>query len=484
MSTGIRGSFVVGFDGAEHRMIRDGVVVVEGKRIKYVGKSYDGHVDRWIDAKGCLVSPGFINTHIHAATAPVDKSFLEDIGVRPLYGSNLGENLDALGDSITAEDMEVYSRYSMAECLRSGNTSIMELGMIPAIGEEKTIKVIGDSGIRACEGHVFGDGAFERVDKYDFKTRWLGEEVGEQKLAKAVAFVEKHRGALGGRLIAALHPSSVLSSSIPLQKRIKEEADRLDVPVSIHAGEWVLEFQNMLRMYGKTPIGVLAESGLLSPRLTIGHCWAVSGHPLLAYPSTGVGDLGLIAASGATVSHDPVVFAKRGNRMHSHSAYLRAGVSVSIGTDTAPQDILNEMRIASYVSKLADWDYASGTSREIYDSVTLRGARALGRANLGKLTPGALADISVIDMTTLNTVPCRDPIRNLVNSTQRSDVKHVMVDGELLVEDGKLVKVDERKLAEEVQRVTEAVWKKIPEHHPSKKGADEVSPQSIRGWEN
>jgi 5-methylthioadenosine/S-adenosylhomocysteine deaminase len=87
-------------------------------------------------------------------------------------------------------------------------------------------------------------------------------------------------------------------------------------------------------------------------------------------------------------------------------------------------------------------------------------------------------------MTTLNTVPCRDPIRNLVNSTQRIDVKHVMVDGELLVEDGKLVKVDERKLAEEVQRVTEAVWKKIPEHHPSKKGADEVSPQSIRGWEN
>jgi 5-methylthioadenosine/S-adenosylhomocysteine deaminase len=379
--------------------------------------------------------------------------------------------------------MEVYARYSLAECLKSGNTTVFELGMIPAIGEEKTLRVIGDSGIRACEGHVFGDGAFERVDKYDFKTRWLGEEVGAERLGKAVAFAEKHSGALGGRLITALSPSSVLSSSISLQRKIKAEADRLDVPVSIHAGEWVLEFQNMLRMYGKTPIGVLAESGLLSPRLTIGHCWAVSGHPLLAYPSTGAGDLGLIATAGATVSHDPVVFAKRGNRMHSHSAYLRAGVSVSIGTDTAPQDILNEMRIASYVSKLADWDYASGTSREIFDSVTLRGARALGRKDLGHLAPGALADIAVIDMTTLNTVPCRDPIRNLVNSVQRGDVKYVMVDGEMLVEESHLVKVDERKLAAEVQRVTEEVWRKIPEHHPTKKGADEVSPPSIRGWE-
>ncbi len=482
MSIGIRGDFVVGYDGVEHRMIRGGVVIVEGKRIKHVGKSYDGHVERWIDAAGCLVTPGLINTHLHAATAPVDKSFLEDIGVRPLYGSNLGENLDALGDSITAADMEVYARYSLAECLKSGNTTVFELGMIPAIGEEKTIRVIGDSGIRACEGHVFGDGAFERVDKYDFKTRWLGEEVGTERLGKAVAFAEKYRGALGGRLITALSPSSILSSSITLQRKIKAEADRLDVPVSIHAGEWVLEFQNMLRMYGKTPINVLAESGLLSPRLTIGHCWAVSGHPLLAYPSTGAGDLGLIAAAGATVSHDPVVFAKRGNRMHSHSAYLKAGVNVSIGTDTAPQDILNEMRIASYVSKLADWDYASGTSREIFDSVTLRGARALGRKDLGRLTPGALADITVIDMTTLNTVPCRDPIRNLVNSAQRSDVKYVMVDGEMLVEEGRLVKFDERKLAKEVQRVTEAVWRKIPEYHPMKKTADEVSPPSIRGW--
>lgn len=484
MSIGLKGSFVVGFDGVEHRLLRDGVVVIEGNRIIDVGKTHTGKVDRWIDAHGCLIMPGLINTHVHASTAPKDKSFLEDIGVAPLYGSNLGENLTALGASATKGDLEVYARYSLAECLRSGNTTIMEIGMVPALGEATTLSILGDSGIRACEGHVIGDGVLERVDKYDFKTRWLGSESSLKGLDEAVGFVERNRGGLEGRLLPAIYPSGVMTNSMSFQKEIRTRLNNLKVSASIHAGEWALEFQNTLRMYGKSPVEVLYESGLLGPDLVIGHGWAIAGHPLLGYPERGRGDLELLVERGATVSHDPVVFVKRGNRMHSHSRYLRAGVNVSIGTDTAPQDMLNEMRIASYVSKLADWDYASGTSREIFDSATIRGARAVGRNDLGRLAKGSLADIAVIDMASLNNVPCRDPIRNLVNSAQRSDVRMVMVDGEILVEDGRLLRVDEKRLVEEVQRVSEGVWKRLSENHPFKRTADEVSPQSLKEWDS
>ena len=314
LSVGIRGSYVVGFDESEHRMIKDGIVVVEGKRIKHVGKSYDGPVEKWIDASGCLVMPGLINTHLHASTAPKDKSFLEDIGIPQLYGSNLGENLVALGASATREDFEVYSRYSLSECLLSGNTTVVEIGMIPNLGEEVTSQIIGEVGIRAYEGHVIGDGAFERVDRFDFKTSWLNPEVGVERLTKAVSFIERYDGVHGGRLRGAIYPSSPLNTSIELMRMVKEAADKLDCPVSMHAGEWVLEFQNMLRMYGKTPIEVIEESGLLSKRLIIGHGWAIAGHPLLAYPARDGGDLSILAKSGATVSHDPVVFVKRGNR--------------------------------------------------------------------------------------------------------------------------------------------------------------------------
>ena len=482
MSLGIRSKFIVGFDGVEHRLLIDGTVVIEGKRIKYVGKSYQGTADRWIDAGQSLVMPGLVNTHIHAASAPKDKSFLEDVGARHFYISSLGENLSALGMSMRREDNKVFAEYSLAECLRSGNTTVMEIWMVGSLGPEEAVRVIDEVGIRACEGPGIADGVWERTQAANIQTRWLDPEVGAKRLEDAERFAEKYHGALAGRIVPALYPDKVDTCSAALQRSVMEAADLLKVPVSIHAGQWVVEFQNMLRMYGRTPVQFLHDTGLLGPDLVIGHGWAVAGHPLVAYPAVDGGDLQLLAESGATVSHDPVVFAKRGNKMHSHSRYLKAGVNVSIGTDTAPQDLLNEMRMASYVTKLADWDCYSGTSREIFDSATLGGAKGLGRSDLGRLCPGALADVVIVDMSTMNNVPVRDPIRNLVNSAQRSDVKTVFVDGKMVVEEGRLLTIDEVRLCREVQRAAEGIWDRIPENHYLKWTADEVSPPSLKPW--
>ncbi|UCD44574.1 MAG: amidohydrolase family protein [Candidatus Bathyarchaeota archaeon] len=482
MSFGIKGKFIVGFDGEEHRLLEDGVVVVEGRRIKHVGKTYSGEVERWIDASKGLVMPGLINTHIHASSSPKDKSFLEDVGARHFYMSSLGENLTALGMSMRNEDKETFARYSLAECLLSGNTTLVEIGMVGSLGAEGAVKVIDEVGIRALEGPGIRDGTWERTQGANIQTKWFEPEVGLKGLEEAEEFAKRYDGALDGRIIAAFYPDKVDTCSEGLQRSVKEKADELGLPVSIHAGQWVVEFQNMLRMYRKTPVEFLHHTGLLCPRLIIGHGWAISGHPLVAYPPVGGGDLQLLAESGATVSHDPVVFVKRGNKLHSHSRYLAAGVNVSIGTDSAPQDMLNEMRMASYVSKLADWDCHSGTSREVFYSATLGGAKGIGRSDLGRLAPGALADIAIVDMSGINAVPVRDPIRNLVNSCQRSDVKTVIVNGKIVVEDGRLLTADQGKIAEEVQRAAEGIYERIPENHYLNLKADEVSPQSLKPW--
>jgi len=483
MSIGITGKWVIAYDGTEHRLLRDGVVVTEGNRIKHVGKSFRGDVDQWIDASHHVVIPGLICTHTHASTAPKDKSFIDDTGARHFYMSSLGENLTALGKSIRPEDHHVFARYSIAELLRSGCTTMLEIGMVGNLGAEATVRHIDELGIRAVEGCNIEDGRWARSQGANLQTEWLGLEHGMRLLDKAEEFVEKYDGALGGRLIAALYPSTVDKVSGPLQKEVRVKADELGCPVSIHAAQWVVEFQNMLRMYRRTPIEYLGDTGLLGPDLVIGHGWAVAGHPLLAYPPVGGGDLELLAMSGATVSHDPLVFTKRGNKMHSHSAYLAAGINVSIGCDTSPQDMLNEMRMASYMSKVADWSCFSGSAREVFTSATIGGARGLGRDDLGRLAPGALADITVVDMETLNNVPCRDPVKNLVNSTAREDVEYVIVDGELVVEKGVLLTVDEERLVQQVQRTTEDIWDRIPENHYLGHSSDEVSPQSFRPWD-
>ena len=483
MSIGIKGKWVIAHDGKDHRLVRDGVVVTEGNKIKHVGKSYNGKVDRWIDASTHVVIPGMICTHTHASSAPKDKSFIDDTGARHFYMSSLGENLTALGKSIKPENFHTFSKYSMAELLRSGCTTMVEIGMVGTLGAKDAIKHIDQMGMRAVEGCNIEDGRWARSQKANLTTEWYELEHGLKLLEEAEAFVKKYDGALDGRIIGAMYPSTVDKVSADLQKAVREKANELKCPVSIHAAQWVVEFQNMLRMYRRTPIEFLSDTGLLGPDLIIGHGWAVAGHPLLAYPPVGGGDLEILGKSGATVSHDPLVFTKRGNKMHSHSKFLAAGVNLGIGCDTSPQDLLNEMRIASYMSKVADWDCFSGSSREVFTSATLGGAKGLQRNDLGRISVGALADIAVINMQTINNVPCRDPVKNLVNAATRADVEYVMVDGKLVIDEKKLVVIDEEKLLKEVQDVTQAIWDRIPENHYEGMHSDDVSPQSFKPWD-
>ena len=481
MSIGIKAKWIITHDGIENRLLRDGVVVIEDQRIEYVGKQYNDKVDQWIEAPTHVVTAGFICTHTHASTAPKDKSFTDDTGAPSLYMSSLGENATALLKSLKPRDHHVFAKYSMAELIRSGCTTMLEMGMVDNLGAETTVKYIDEIGIRAVEGPEISDGSWTRHQQANFITAWSEPEVGLKILDEAEKFIKRYDGEADGRIIGALFPDSVDQVSEGLQREVRAKADELKCPVTIHAGQWVVEFQNMIRMYKKTPIEFLHYTGLLKNDLIIGHGWALAGHPLLAYPPVqGTDDFAYLAKSGATVSHDPLVFIKRGNKMHSHSKYLAKGINVSIGCDTAPQDMLNEMRLASYTSKLADWSCFSGTAREIFNSATLGGAKAINRDDLGKIAKGCLADIAIINMQTLNNVPCRDPVKNIVNSASRSDVEFVIINGKIVLEQGNLVNIDEEKLVKQVQKTMEAIWDRIPENHYLNQQSDEVSPQSFK----
>ncbi len=471
----------MGFDGEEHRLLEDGVVVIEGNKVKHVGKTFSGHVDKWIDAKRSLIIPGTIDTHYHGSQA--NKSYLEDIGDRVNYMSNiaLGENAPRF-DPMTQKESEIFAKYSLIDSLKSGCTTTVAIGPVDSLGEEKAVALIDEVGSRACLGWGFKDGAWNRTQAANIQIKWLGLEVGLEGLEKAAKFVEKYKGALNGRVIPMLFPSQVDTCSAELQRAIREKADELKVGVSIHAGQYMHEFQNMLRMYGRTPVEFMHDTGLLGPDVILGHTWAVAGHPMVAYPPVDGGDLKILAEAGTTVSHDPVVFVWRGNMTHSHTKFQKAGVNVSIGTDFAPQDMLNQMRIASYTSKLADGDAYSGSSREIFSSATLGGAKGIGRSDLGRIAPGALADMAIVDMNSLNTVPVRDPIKNLINHANRSDVQIVIVDGKVVVEDGKVLNVDEADLVKEVQRISVRRWAKVAENDPEHRTMDYFSPQSFKPW--
>jgi len=168
--------------------------------------------------------------------------------------------------------------------------------------------------------------------------------------------------------------------------------------------------------------------------------------------------------------------------MQSYPRYLKAGVNVALGTDTFPQDMLHEMRVAATLGKVADGDARVATARDVFTSATLGGARALGREDLGRIAPGARADLVLVRLDSLGMAPVRDPLRNLVYSATREDVETVLVDGRVVLEGGRVPGVDEARLARDVQAAAERLWAQTGARDWAGRGPDEISPPSCPAW--
>jgi cytosine/adenosine deaminase-related metal-dependent hydrolase len=157
------------------------------------------------------------------------------------------------------------------------------------------------------------------------------------------------------------------------------------------------------------------------------------------------------------------------------------GVNISIGTDTYPRDMIMNMRTASYLGKIMTNSYFSATAGEVFEAATLGGAKSIGREDLGRLAPGALADIVIIDLTGRNTLrygAVRDPIKSVVECGVGDDVDTVIVDGKVCMEGGRIPGIDLAELRAEAQTAGEEVWATLHEWDPLGRHAEEACPWS------
>jgi cytosine/adenosine deaminase-related metal-dependent hydrolase len=179
---------------------------------------------------------------------------------------------------------------------------------------------------------------------------------------------------------------------------------------------------------------------VLGPTTTLAHGIFVDSHSWTHWPTRD--DIALLAETGTTIAHCPVVFARYGHRLESFGAYRRAGVNMGIGTDTAPHNMLEEMREAVLQSRAAAGDVADTGAAEIFDAATVGGARALGRQDLGRLAEGARADLVLVDLNHPLMQPDRDPLRNLIYTAAERAVKDVYIAGRHVVGDGEVLTLD------------------------------------------
>jgi 5-methylthioadenosine/S-adenosylhomocysteine deaminase len=461
-----------GKDG--HRYLRDGVVVVEGQEIVHVGPTYDGPADESIDARGMLLTPGLISTHAHVSGSPLDKSFIEDRGRRQFYNSGLFEFLPVRGAAQDEAASRACVDYSMAELLRGGATTVMEIGPLPEYTAERAIA----AGLRLYMGPGYRSGRWYTPDGRQVLYEW-DEEAGRAGLQRAIQFIEEYDGAGDGLVKGFLSPVQIDTCSEALLRETRVVASNLKVPVQIHVSQSVNEFQEMVRRNGRSPIEWLADIGFLGPDVILGHAIIVAGSSWANFAGD---DIAIMAEHGCSVAHAVWVFARRGVAMESFGRYLARGVNMALGTDTSPQSMLEAMKFAAVMGKTMDRQTEVATAADVFKAATLGGARALSREDLGRIAVGAKADLLLFDAGSTWMVPLRDPIKNVVYSAQASDIHTVIVNGKLVMRNRALLTVDEPAVNRALQEAGERMWPKMDGVDWGKRRADELSPQSFPAW--
>ena len=491
MKTQINGGWIVGFENGRHVLLKDAAVVYEGNRIVYVGKEYNGPVDKVIDASDKLVSPGFIDTHVHSGHRALHK-LISDTGRPDLYGQPYMEvtipregcRIEGYPNYLSREDalkdpgLALHAAFTVTELLRNGVTTFVELGG-QVVVQEALWRQCEGLGIRGYLGPGYDSGRWASDNEGNLR-RVPYEDGGMGLFEQAVAFIKRAKLNDSDFVHGILVPREVENCSVDILRRTVAAARDLDVKMATHAAYNVIEFYETVRQYRKTPIELLDSVGMLQPDLNIGHGNFISDSPRLNF--SGGRDLSLMGESRVSVSHCPINIVRRARVLDSWKKYKEAGVNMTIGSDTYPRDMIMNMRTASYHGKVMSHDLKAATAAEVFEAGTLGGAKSLGREDLGRLAKGAVADIVIIDVSRKDVLrygPIWDPIRSLVECGIGDDVDTVITSGEIRMSQGKIPNVDLGELRSSVQKVAERIWTHVQNWDPLRRTAEEMCPPSF-----
>ena len=478
-TTKFAGGVIVAFGGGKHRLLSGGEVLVRGDSIVAVGARSDAAADRVIELGGRLAIPGFVSTHAHIGAHEATR-LLIDAGRREFMRSGF-LNFVPTGPSgasfFHAADREASLRFGLLQLLRNGVTTVVNFdhhadALLPDLA--------GECGIRLYFAPTANDGSY-RFDDAGMLSRTIDKAAGLKQLDTAVKFIQRHDGAHDGRVRGIVVVDEFYNSTPDLRRRAKLAARDLNVRLTMHFSEQLFEFHETVRATGRTPVQVLADEGVLGPDVILAHCIYVAGHSMASYPY--VDDLGTLARSGAHVAHSPAVFARRGVTLESLQKYLDKGVRVALGNDVFPMDMIEEMRVASLAGKIADRNHEAASAGAVFNAATLGGAAALGRSDIGRIAPGAKADIVVIDLENIWTAPYADPIRALVTSGHPSMIDTVMVDGRVVVDDGRLLQAPQEQVLRDASRSLDSVRRGYSDWHWANRDARSEFPDSFERWQ-
>ena len=463
-------AWIASWDGEGHRYLHDGDVAFTGGRIVQVGGRYEGNADRTIDGSRRFVMPGLVNIHSHPHTEPSYKGVREDHGVPGMYDTGLYERSCAftLDEAGRQSAMEM----AYAELLLSGVTTVVDLSS-PVEG---WLDCAGRSGLRMYVGSFFADAMWKLENRHELKFE-LDEARGRRDFEESVRIMDRAEQHPSGRLRGIVYPGQIETCTESTLRDAAAHARDTGRPLTTHLSQSKLEFLEIVRRHGKTPLEYAAGIGFLGPDTILGHVIFIDEHPDIRWRTTG--DLDRLADSGAAVAHCPSPFARYGHAMAHFGRYRARGINLGMGTDVAPHNLVEEMRLAIILARVMAGNISAADTGEIFRAATVGGAAALGRDDLGRLVPGAKADVVLIDLDHPAMRPVRDPLRTFVFEAADRAVREVFVDGEAVVAEGKPLHLDPEGAAAQLEESQARMLAEAPERDFLGRSAEAIAPHSL-----
>ncbi|MBT9258301.1 MAG: S-methyl-5'-thioadenosine phosphorylase [Clostridiales bacterium] len=403
--------------------VEEGVsVVVEGGEVKAVLSSGEPLPrGRTIPGEGKVLLPGLINLHQHAAMS-LFRTFADDMNLMDWLQTKIWPAEARL----TGEDVYWGTLHSIVEMLKSGTTTFVDMYFF----EEEVARAVLESGMRA----VLSRGLVATDPK-----------AGEKALQEGVDLCRRYEGAGDGRIRTMLGPHAPYTCPPEFLREVFAASRELKVPIHIHLHETQGEVETYRQRYGASPIQMMARWGLWDRPLLAAHCVWVDDE-----------DMELLAAlPGGGVAHNPLSNLKLGSGIAPLKDLLRRGVRVGLGTDgptsTNMLSLFEEMRLAAWLAKGRERDGSLLTAREAFRLGTSAGGEILQWEGLGQVRPGGPADLVLLSPDSPRFTPVFDWHAAVVWGAQDADVDTVMVAGKILMEKGRLLTLDEERIAFEVK---------------------------------
>ena len=465
-------AWVAAWDKAQDRHVyaKDVDVAFTDDRIVHVGADYTGPVERAIDGAELFVMPGLIDLHSHPSTEPGYKGIREEHGVRSMYMTGLYERL--LAFRLDEDGQRAAAEIAYADLLQSGVTTLCDLTG-PFDG---WVELLARSGLRGVVAPGYASARWLLESDHELKYVW-DEDAGRRGMDQALQVIEAAERDPGGRLSGMIFPAQIDTCSEELLRDSMALAQETGRPFTTHAAQSVIEFNEIVRRHGLTPVQWAAEIGVLGPHCVLGHGMFIDSHSSLRWHTEK--DLDLLAATGTSVAHCPTPFARYGDKMEDFGRYLRAGVNLGIGTDVAPHNLIEEMRWALVLSHVAAKDIHTALTSDVFHAATVGGAKALLRDDLGRLAPGMKADLVVVDCAEPAMMPVRDPLKSLIYPAADRAVRDVYVDGRQVVGDGRVLTLDPAAAAGRLAEAQRRMCEQVPTHDYAGRTAQAIAPLSL-----